>query len=181
MCQLFLLIKLMALIPRREILFGYIRLRHSHFMDLTLKIIFKIVWQCLVERDFSLLAGDFLDNELYGSDTGLEFRKRLWHYSDINAGSCSVWSVVYCHVSYCKGLLLRCSWVPGYILVITWCYYLIYLIKNKYSYLSRVFSEALLVEDLSHVGAMQHDFPCKSFESLVHATGFCWVVILKRQ
>ena len=77
MCQLFLLVKLMALIPRREILFGYIRLRHSHFMDLTLKIIFKIVWQCLVERDFSLLAGDFLDNELYGSDTALEFRKRL--------------------------------------------------------------------------------------------------------
>ena len=46
-------------------------------MDLLLKIVFKIMRQCLVEKGFSLLAGHFLDIGLYGSDIGLEFMTRL--------------------------------------------------------------------------------------------------------
>ena len=50
------------------------------------------MWPCLVERAFSLfsLKEHCLDIELYGSDIGLEFRTKLWHYSDVNAGACSV-------------------------------------------------------------------------------------------
>ena len=51
--------------------------------------------------------------------------------------------------------------------------FVIYLIKNIHSYLSKVFSEAPLGEHLSHVGAMQHDLPCESVEWLLHGAGFC--------
>ena len=54
MCQLPLLIKLMALIPQKKKLFGCIRLKHKHFADLTLKMVFKIVRQCLFKRAFFL-------------------------------------------------------------------------------------------------------------------------------
>ena len=37
------------------------------------------------------------------SDIGLEFWTSLLHYSDINAGPCSIWSGVYCDISW--GLL----------------------------------------------------------------------------
>ena len=40
-------------------------------------------------------------------------------------------------------------------------------------YLSKVFSEAPLSEHLCHVGTMQHDFPCKSVEWLLHGMRFC--------
>ena len=40
MCQLPLLIKLMALIPREEKHFGCTRLKHYHLMDLTFKMVF---------------------------------------------------------------------------------------------------------------------------------------------
>ena len=100
----------------------------------------------------------------------------------INAGPCRVWSGVHCDVSwglltidwYRKALRLGCYEVPGYVLVI-------YLIKNIHSYLSKVFSEAPLGEHLSHVGARQHDLPCKSVEWLGRGAGFCGVVLLKRQ
>ena len=100
----------------------------------------------------------------------------------INAEPCRVWSGVHCDVSwglltidwYRKALRLGCYEVPGYVLVI-------YLIKNIHSYLSKVFSEAPLGEHLSHVGARQHDLPCKSVEWLGRGAGFCGVVLLKRQ
>ena len=71
-------------------------------MDLTLKTVPKIVRQCLVERTLSPLAGHCLYIELYGSDIGLEFWTRLWHYLVINAGPCGVLSGVHCDI--CRGL-----------------------------------------------------------------------------
>ena len=157
-------------------------------MNLTWKTVFKVVRQCLVEITFSLLAGHCLYIGLYRLDIGLEFWTRLWHYLDINAGPCSVWSRVHWDINralstgdwYRKGLCLGCCGVLGYILVIT-LKFLIYLIKNIHSYLSKVFSEAPLDDNLSHVGAMQHDLPCESVEWLLHGAGFCWEVLLERQ
>ena len=110
-------------------------------MNLTLKTEFKTEQQCLLERAFSLLDGHCLDIGLCGLDIALDFRTRLSHYSDINAGPCSVWSGV------SLWLLLK---------------FVIYLNKNIRSCLSKGFSEAPLGEHLSHVGAMQHDLLCKS-------------------
>ena len=66
------------------------------------KINSKLMWPCLVERAFSLfsLKEHCLDIELYESDIGLEFRTKLWHYSDVNAGACSVWNGVHCDISW---------------------------------------------------------------------------------
>ena len=49
--------------------------------------------------------------------------------------------------------------------------FVVYLMKNMHSYLSKVFSEAPLGEHLFQVGAMQHDLPCKSVW-LLCGTGF---------
>ena len=51
--------------------------------------------------------------------------------------------------------------------------FVICLIKNIHSYLSKAFLEAPAGEHLSHVGAMQHDLLCKSVEWLLHGAGFC--------
>ena len=51
--------------------------------------------------------------------------------------------------------------------------FLIYLIKNTQSSLSKVFSEAPLGEHLCHVATMQHGLPCKSVEWLLYGAGFC--------
>ena len=77
-------------------------------------------------KELFLLAGQRLDIGLYGSDIGLEFGTRLWNYSDINAGPCSIWNGVHCDISWGlltvewnrRGLCLGCCGVPGYVLVI---------------------------------------------------------------
>ena len=133
------------------------------------------VYICFIERTFSLLAGHYLCIGLYGSDIGLEFWTRECHYLDINAGPGNVWSGVHCDMSrglstvdcYCKKHCLGCCGVPEYILVIT-LRFVIYLIKNIHSYLSKVFLEAPLSEHLSHVEAMQYDLHCESVKRLLH-------------
>ena len=115
-------------------------------MDLTWKAVFKIVRQCLVERTLSLLAGHCLYIGLYGSDIGLGFWTRLWHYLDINAGPFGVWSGVRCITvevfQPLTGVARDCVWgavgCPEYVLVIT-LRFVIYLIENKHSYLSVCF------------------------------------------
>ena len=63
-------------------------------------MVFEIGQQWEVERDFSLLAGHFLDIGLYGSDIGLDFRTRLLLHSDINTGPCSVRSRIHNDISW---------------------------------------------------------------------------------
>ena len=58
------------------------------------------------------------------------------------------------------------------VLVITLTF-VIYLTKNIHFHLSKVFSEASLNEQLSHVGAVKHGLPCESVEWLLHGAGFC--------
>ena len=154
-------------------------------MDLTLKTVFKILWKSLFERAFSLLAGYCLDIGLCGLNIGQEFRTRLLHHSDINAGPCRICSGVHWDISwgfltvdwYRKGLRLGCCGVPGYVITKV---FVICLTINMHS-LSKGFSKAPLDEHLSHVGAIQHDLPCKSVEWLLHSTDFCWEVLSKRQ
>ena len=71
----------------------------SSTKDLTLKMVFEIGRQCQVERDFSLLAGHFLDIGLYRLDIGIQFWTRLLLHSDINTGPCSVRSRIHNDIS----------------------------------------------------------------------------------
>ena len=48
----------------------------------------------------------------------------------------------------------------------------IYLTQNIHSYLSKVFSEVPVGEDLSHIEAMQQDLPSESVEWFLHGASF---------
>ena len=138
--------------------------------------------------EFFVLAEHCLEIWLYGLDIGLEFQTRLWHYWDINGEPCSLWNEI--HLILVGGFWPLTSITKGSVwgavvgfLDTFWLLpkFVIYLIKNIHSYLSKVFLEALFGEHFCHVGAMQHDLPCKSVELLLYAASFCWEVLSKRK
>ena len=86
-----------------------------------------------------LLAGHCLDIGLYPSDIGLEFRTRLWHYSDINSGpwaSGMEFIVILVEGFWLLTSIAKCSvcGVVGF-LDLFWLLlrFVIYLIKNIHS------------------------------------------------